>query len=68
MIKPKMIFHAVLLIGLSCLGLAVMLSVLQSFLPVVQVQTLISTLSDGFKLCLGALLALLNERSRRVGR
>lgn len=63
MLKPAMIFHAVLLTGLSCLGLAVALSIVPAFLPRVEVQPLIVTLSDAFKLCLGALLALLNDHT-----
>ena len=63
MLKPTTIFSAVSLIGLSCLGLAVALSVVPVFFPRVEVQALIATLSDAFKLCLGAVLALLNDHA-----
>lgn len=60
--------RSVLVIGVSCLALAVMLSIVPVFEPRLHVQALIVTLSDAFKLCLGALLALLNEHGRRARR
>jgi hypothetical protein len=68
MLKPMTIFNAVLLIGLSCLGLAVTISIVHAFVPLIEAQGLISTLSDGFKLCLGAILALLNDRTMQKNR
>jgi hypothetical protein len=66
MLKQRTVFNAVLTIGLSCLGLAVTLSIIPAFLPGVEVQMLVSTLSDTFKLCLGALLALLNDPTAKI--
>jgi hypothetical protein len=68
MLKPTTVFNAVLIIGLSCLGLAVVLSILPAFLPRVENQALVSTLSDAFKLCLGALLALLSDSTLQTRR
>ena len=65
MLKPATIPNAVLLIGVSCLGLAVTLAIAQAFLPQLDIKILISTLSDAFKLCLGALLALLNNHGHQ---
>jgi hypothetical protein len=62
MLSPKKTANAVSLLGLSCLGVAAALSILRAFVPTVDLQPLISTLGDGFKLCLGALLALLTDR------
>jgi hypothetical protein len=68
MLKPTMIIRTIVLIGLGCLGLAAALAVVPAFAPRAEMQMLISTLSDAFKLCLGALLALLNEHARRTSR
>jgi hypothetical protein len=68
MLKPTMIIRTIVLIGLGCLGLAAALAVVPAFAPRAEMQMLISTLSDAFKLCLGALLALLNEHARRTRR
>jgi hypothetical protein len=57
--------RSILLIGLSCLVLAVMLSIAPALKPEWQVQTLIATLSDGFMMCLAALLALLSGDALR---
>jgi hypothetical protein len=67
-VKPRTIINAILLIGISCLGLAMVLAIVPAFESRVEVHALISTLSDGFKLCLGALLALLNDHTRRSRR
>lgn len=66
MFNPKRTANAVSLVGLSCLGVAAALSILPAFVPTVDLQPLISTLGDGFKLCLGALLALLIDRRRNA--
>jgi hypothetical protein len=49
-------------IGLTCLVLSVVLSILSGFIPMPAAPQLIATLSDGFKLCFGAVLALMGER------
>jgi hypothetical protein len=61
-VSPSKIFQSVVLFGLSCLFLAVALSILSAFIQMPMAQQIISLLSDGFKLCLGAVLALMGER------
>jgi hypothetical protein len=65
MLKPITIFNAVLAIGLGSLALAVMLSLVQPLVAPVGLSSVITTLSDAFKLCLGAILALANEHALR---
>jgi hypothetical protein len=60
-LKSSKIFNSVSRIGWVCLILAVALTILQAFLPLPNAQPLISMLSDGFKLCLGAILAALDN-------
>jgi hypothetical protein len=60
-VSGSKIFKGVMLIGLTCLTLAVGVSILSAFVPMPMAPQLITTLSDGFKLCLGAVLALMGE-------
>jgi hypothetical protein len=65
-VSGSRIFKAVIGIGLTCLVLSVGLTVFTAFVPIPNATQLFAMLSDGFKLCLGAILALMGEQ--RVGK
>lgn len=61
MVSPSKIFQSIIMLGLTCLLLAVALSILSAFVQMPMAQQMVSMLSDGFKLCLGGVLALMGE-------
>jgi peptidoglycan/LPS O-acetylase OafA/YrhL len=61
-VSGSKIFKGVMTIGLTCLALLVLISVLSAFIQIPTAQQLITTLDRAFMLCLGAVLALMGKR------
>jgi hypothetical protein len=60
-ISGSKIVDGVMAIGVTCLVLSVALTIFSAYTPIPTAPQLLSMLSDGFKLCLGAVLALMGD-------
>jgi hypothetical protein len=61
-VSRSKLLDSVMVIGLTCLGLSVAISIFSAFVSIPTAPQILAMLSDGFKLCLGAVLALLSKK------
>jgi hypothetical protein len=60
-VSPSKVFQSIIMLGVTCLILAVALSIFSAFVQMPMAQQMVAMLGDGFKLCLGGVLALMGE-------